>query len=334
MADFIVEEEESAGLPAWMATFADLMSLLMCFFVLLLSFSEMDLEKFKLIAGSMKKAFGVQNEVRVNDIPKGTSVIAREFSPGAPRPTPKNVIRQDSANTTKNSLDNRVRDPGTHDREKSMGDEEKQTASHAVLEKIQNLIEETERDVQKLSDSLREEAENGYVDIESGWRSITIRIREKGSFGSGSAILQPEFVKVMAKLRNVLSGIEGKFAVEGHTDNIPISTRLFPSNWDLSSARALSVAHELLKDNVIDDSRFMIVGYADTKPFVDNTSSENRAANRRVEIVIHQGIDEQTSKELKALEYSDPSLMESLDLEDTTATNPLNKQNPIAQVSP
>ena len=71
-----------AGLPAWMGTFADLMSLLMCFFVLLLSFSEMDVLKFKQIAGSMKFAFGVQNKIEVKDIPKGTSVIAQEFRPG------------------------------------------------------------------------------------------------------------------------------------------------------------------------------------------------------------------------------------------------------------
>ena len=67
------------GLPAWMGTFADLMSLLMCFFVLLLAFSEMDVLKFKQIAGSMKFAFGVQNKIEVKDIPKGTSVIAMEF---------------------------------------------------------------------------------------------------------------------------------------------------------------------------------------------------------------------------------------------------------------
>ena len=81
------------GLPAWMGTFADLMSLLMCFFVLLLSFSEMDVLKFKQIAGSMKFAFGVQNKIEVKDIPKGTSVIAMEFRPGKPDPTPIESIQ-------------------------------------------------------------------------------------------------------------------------------------------------------------------------------------------------------------------------------------------------
>ena len=74
MIDFEGEEEEGGG-AGWLATFADLMSLLMCFFVLLLSFSEMDLAKYKQVAGSMKDAFGVQNEVRAKDIPKGTSIV-------------------------------------------------------------------------------------------------------------------------------------------------------------------------------------------------------------------------------------------------------------------
>ena len=76
-----VEEDEKRAVADWMTTYADLMSLLMCFFVLLLSFSEMDVAKYKQLAGSMKMAFGVQNEVKVKFIPKGTSIIAKEFSP-------------------------------------------------------------------------------------------------------------------------------------------------------------------------------------------------------------------------------------------------------------
>ena len=83
-------------MPGWVMTFADLMSLLMCFFVLLLSFAEMDIEKFKQLSGSMNSAFGVQREIEADQIPKGTSIIAREFSPGQPRQTITNEIRQES----------------------------------------------------------------------------------------------------------------------------------------------------------------------------------------------------------------------------------------------
>lgn len=93
------------GLPGYMGTFADLMSLLMCFFVLLLSFAEMDVQKFKQIAGSMEKAFGVQNILEVKDIPKGTSVIAQEFRPGRPEPTPIDTIMQQTIDMTQTELE-------------------------------------------------------------------------------------------------------------------------------------------------------------------------------------------------------------------------------------
>ena len=87
-------EEEKAGIPAWVVTFADLMSLLMCFFVLLLSFSEIDAQKFKQIAGELSKAFGVQREVPVLEVPMGTSPIFDKFSPAPPEPTVVNEVKQ------------------------------------------------------------------------------------------------------------------------------------------------------------------------------------------------------------------------------------------------
>ena len=82
------QEDDSPGIPAWVMTFADLMSLLMCFFVLLLSFSEIDAMRFKQIAGEMAKAFGVQRDVPALEVPMGTSAVFDKFSPGKPEPTP------------------------------------------------------------------------------------------------------------------------------------------------------------------------------------------------------------------------------------------------------
>lgn len=112
------------GAPAWMATFSDLMSLLMCFFVLLLSFSEMDVLKFKQLAGAMREAFGVQMQIKVEDIPKGTSIIAQEFSPGRPEPTPLNEVRQMTINNDMNTLDVRSREGETSIQERLQGLEE------------------------------------------------------------------------------------------------------------------------------------------------------------------------------------------------------------------
>ena len=103
MADECPKCEE--GLPPWLATFADMMSLLMCFFVLLLSFAEVDAVRFKKMAEAMKDAFGVQREMPFTEVVKGTSVIMKEFSPGKPEPTPLQELKQQTADEEKEHLD-------------------------------------------------------------------------------------------------------------------------------------------------------------------------------------------------------------------------------------
>lgn len=319
------EDEAPAGAPAWMATFADLMSLLMCFFVLLLSFSEMDVNKYKQIAGSMKFAFGVQNKIEVKDIPKGTSIIAREFSPGDPKPTQIKTINQVTADMTKQSL--KVGNPDAPDSEVKKIDAKdlnKEQTKKLLEEKLKSLIAETKKDADKLREILKKEINNGKVDIESKGRSITVRIREKGSFPSGSSNLHPDFAPVMATLSDALKDISGKIAVEGHSDNIPIKSARFKSNWDLSSSRALSVTHELIKNKLLDDNRFMVVGHADTKPHKPNTSAQNRAENRRVEIVIRQGLDEATATSIKDIQRSNPDALNSMDINDDDLSDSLD----------
>jgi len=276
MIDFGEDDEKPTGAPAWMATFADLMSLLMCFFVLLLSFSEMDAQKYKLVAGSMKNAFGIQREVLADENPAGTAEVI------------ENMHQQTSAT-----------DPIELERAE-------------MIEDIEELVLETAEDIKRLEESLREEIDGGFIELESGFRSITIRIKEKGSFDSGSANLQEEFIPVMVKLQQILGTIEGKITVEGHTDNIDISTPRFASNWALSSARALSVGHELLRDDLLEHERFVISGYSDTVPFGTNETVEGRASNRRVEINIRQPITQEVSEGLQTLREFDSELFELL----------------------
>jgi chemotaxis protein MotB len=267
------EEESPSGAPAWMATFADLMSLLMCFFVLLLSFSEMDAQKYKLVAGSMKNAFGIQREVLAIQNPSGTAELTEN-------------MHQQTSET----------DPIEQERTE-------------LLEDIEMLALETAEDIKKLEEGLKEEIEGGFIELESGFRSITIRIKEKGSFDSGSASLQEEFIPVMTKLQNILIDIDGKITVEGHTDDIDISTPRFASNWDLSSARALSVGHELLRYDLLASERFVISGYADTVPFGSNDTVEGRASNRRVEINIRQPVSQEISAGLQELSDDDSGFL-------------------------
>jgi len=264
-----------AGLPPWLATFADLMSLLMCFFVLLLSFSEMDIIKYKQVAGSMKAAFGVQRAVESKIMPKGTSIIAREFSPGKPQPTVINEIRQQTTDEARDNLDWSQADK----KEKGEGEHEKDPEPVPDLQQ------------QFIIDSLQAEVNEGLIEIETEPGTTIIRIQEKGSFPSGQAELTTSFTPILGKIAQVLAQTSGNVYVAGHTDDVPISTARFRSNWELSAARSVTMVHELLELSDINPGRFLVEGHADVDPLASNATPEGRALNRRVEIIVRSKAD-------------------------------------------
>ena len=258
-------KEEDAGAPAWVMTFADLMSLLMCFFVLLLSFSEIDAQKFKQIAGELSKAFGVQREVPVLEVPMGTSPIFDQFSPAPPEPTVVNEVKQTTTD------------------EQPELETLKSPTDVAVESAIQ---EELEKTLEQVRSVLETAIEDGRVNLIQDNHRIIVRVEEKGAFPSGSADLTWEFEGLLLEMADILVQIPGKLTIEGHTDDVPIRTQRFYSNWDLSAARAAAVANALLAEGNLKPARLAVTGLAYTEPRVPNTSSENRAKNRRVEIII------------------------------------------------
>ncbi|MET0093737.1 MAG: flagellar motor protein MotB, partial [Sedimenticola sp.] len=167
------------GLPPWLATFADLMSLLMCFFVLLLSFATIDAVRFKKMAESMKDAFGVQREIPAAEIVMGTSVIKQEFSPSTiPEPSPIDEVRQQTTDVEKQHLDMKE-------------------AMEAAAEQIQ---QEVEQQAAELQEALKEEIDENLVSVETEEARVIIRIQEKGSFPSGTDRLNPGFYDVMDRI--------------------------------------------------------------------------------------------------------------------------------------
>ncbi|MGL4249323.1 MAG: flagellar motor protein MotB [Aeromonas sp.] len=274
------------GLPGYMGTFADLMSLLMCFFVLLLSFAEMDVQKFKQIAGSMEKAFGVQNILEVKDIPKGTSVIAQEFRPGRPEPTPIDTVMQQTIDMTQTELEFL---PGEADQAGGQDNSNgKQTGGETVQE-AQQAQQQSNTLAKALAEKMKDQIQDGAIEIEALGQQIIIRIREKASFPAGSAFLQPQFWPVIRKVATLLKDVPGEITISGHTDNVATEDELFQSNWELSSQRAVAVAHQMIKVPGFDQGRLVVQGMADSQPLVPNTTPENRRMNRRVEISIMQG---------------------------------------------
>lgn len=284
------------GLPMYMATFADLMALLMCFFVLLLAFSEMDVLKFKQIAGSMKFAFGVQNKIEVDDIPKGTSVIALEFRPGRPEPTPIETLQQQTMEITQQVIEFQAGDEDSAGGRKEQRDDMTGGESASNAEELSDIEaaqqasqEQTNQQVKKLAEQLEQQILDGAIELESLGQQIIIRIRENGSFASGSSFLQPRFKPIVQRIGQLLNDVPGEITVTGHTDDIQVSNELHSNNWDLSAQRAVSVATEMVKAQGFDRMRLVVVGHADTKPLVANDSNANRRQNRRVEISIMQG---------------------------------------------
>jgi len=298
------DEEAPAGAPMWMATFADLMSLLMCFFVLILSFSELDVIKYKQIAHSMRDAFGVQQKLELDSIPKGTSIIAQQFSPGKPDPTVLDVVQQETTNQDMNSL--RIGNP---DAEES----DAETVKDLLTEQMQRLMEETQDDADMLRRLLRAEIEAGQVDVENEGRTITVRIREKGSFPTGSSVLDPSFIDVLSRTGDALNQIEGRIAVEGHTDNVPFSNAAYGSNWDLSAKRSVAVAETLLGRSGLAPQRLTVSGFADTRPQASNESWEGRAQNRRVEIVVRQPLEQSQDQLMQEMRQQNPDALDAMD---------------------
>ena len=231
-----MEEEVEEGLPAWMGTFADLMSLLLCFFVLLLSFASVDVMKFEGMVGSMRDAFGVHFE-----------------DPGM------HVAMKDTMLTM-------------HDRQQMS------TYESTVMESLKGRLQKITSHTQVA----------GSVEIQSGRRGIVIRVDGDLLFRPGSAEVHPQSMVFLDEMSAVLRQYPYDITVEGHADKGPPNRASFPSNFHLSSARALSTLMYLIDAGGIPAQRMAATGYGDTRPLKPNTSAANRAKNRRVEFVVHR----------------------------------------------
>lgn len=264
-----------AGAPTWIVTFADLMSLLLTFFVLLLSFSVMEVDKFKKIAGAMSDAFGLQT------MDRKSGIIELDGSPAAgaskhvvPIPIPEMEITDQVGPDEKNA---------------DKGDEEPVAP---VPDKAAEKAKQTFNDLQTV---MAHEIASDVMDIMRAGNVTVVRFPDKVSFPSGSGEFKDGFLPILTKFLSVLEESEGSILISGHTDDIPISTDQYRSNWDLSASRATSVAHYILEYTDIDPGRITVQGFADSRPLVPNTNFDSRSKNRRVEITIQSVSNEPTN---------------------------------------
>jgi len=153
------------------------------------------------------------------------------------------------------------------------------------LEQSNTALEQKNEDYQKMSQALAADTAAGVVEIANLSGLVTIRLPEKLLFAPGSAGIKPAGKAELKKVAAAMKGVSGRvFYVAGNTDNKPIKTRQFPSNWELSTARALAVVHYFIKDEGVDPHILGVAGYAQYHPIASNDTAEGRAKNRRIDI--------------------------------------------------
>jgi len=219
------------GAPAWMSTFSDMTTLLLTFFILLISMANFDPVKISNLFESLQGAFGIMETFPtipihpIVDIPKKT------------------------------------------------GDEQKKKQSLKDAEKIKTVIKD-----KKLDEAVK---------VEVTEKGIAIMLRDPVGFASGSADLKDQGKEILKDISDVIKNNPSlKVRVEGHTDDVPIHSNRYNSNWELSSARSLSVVQLLAGNTGIQPQNMSAVGYGEYRPIVPNNSPENRSKNRRIQIFV------------------------------------------------
>lgn len=255
LARAVRKGRNNRGAPAWLVTFADLATLLLTFFILLLSFAEMDVEKYRAMANSMAVAFGSSNVV-AQDIGGSPITLVESDTVSLPEPT-------DTLEDQPELIDERAEQSDI------------QQIQPGVIDLASRLITELEPEVAAQT-----------LNVNYDEDQVVIRFSEEATFRSGDASIKPEMIPIIERVVEVLSACTGDVVVSGHTDNRPITSDRYRSNWDLSAARAVSVVHELVLSRDIEAGRVVAAGRAETRPLADNSTPENRALNRRVEIAI------------------------------------------------
>lgn len=265
------EDTPSPGAPAWMATFSDLMNLLLCFFVMLFAMSSIEEAKLQEFVAAMNNTFSVFDG--------GASAIGDGF-------LISNGVSQ------LNELDQYINSTGKTADSETDGDDfnEFEMSPEAMEEILQDqMLKENEERVEEMEEALRE---NDIADeVEVSFTAQYVKLTMNGGllFDSGSAQLKDDAKLIIDKVGLMLEryGNAGSIEIEGHTDNVPMKSAQYPSNEELSSARALSVFYYLLDTTSLNPINLKHAGMGERVPIADNATPEGRSRNRRVEILIY-----------------------------------------------
>lgn len=255
------EPEKDVG-DRWLLTYSDLITLLMIFFVVLYSISKVDANKFQAIAESLNRALGGGTPARmeISNTISGPQMLATgNPTTDSSSAGPKNQEEVPSGNGT-----NKNQGQGNADQE------------NMTIEGIKAKLDKFAKD-NNIQTTLVSSVEE---------RGLVVSIHDTLLFDSGKADITPRAHQILGMVGSVLAATPNYIKVEGHTDNVPISTSQFPSNWELSVIRATNVVQLLISEGHILAERLSATGYGEYRPVAVNGNDEGRARNRRVDLVI------------------------------------------------
>jgi len=259
------EAEKDNG-ERWLLTYSDLITLLMIFFVVLYSMSKVDAERFQAVAESLNKALGggVPAKIEMAKSPVGPSL----FQTG----TPSSTTTVPGKGTDPNNTAHTNQDAKGENKNIGQGNAD---AENMSIEGIKAKLDKFASDngIQaKLVSSIEE-------------RGLVVSIQETLLFESGSADVTTRARQILGNITTVLASAPNQIRVEGHTDNLPIHTTQFPSNWELSVIRSTNVV-EILQNAGITPSRLSAVGYGEYRPIASNENADGQGRNRRIDLII------------------------------------------------
>lgn len=234
----------------WLITYSDLITLLLIFFIVMYAMSKIDVAKYEVLAQSLHQQFA-----------KGDSVLEKHSGPAGD-------LRQGT-----DTLPSVEPTPSPSPSPTSNAQAQREAELQDLLTKVNQYIQENNLQAQVAAGDIQ--------------RGVVIKLNDMVLFDLGKADLKTASLPILDKLASLFRALDTKVSIEGHTDNLPLQTGSFyKDNWGLSQARSVSVVRYLLSTPGMNDNMFVSSAYADTMPVAPNDTEENRAKNRRVEIVV------------------------------------------------
>lgn len=271
--------EEHVNLERWLVSYADFMTLLFCVFTVLYAISVVDKNKMQDVARSVARAMGLGGpyEARIEssgDLDRGGVMEGTE-----------GILDKSGKDVFPDLMFKRVAKREKIDNVEEYDYDQVKNKNEAASRRIK-----MEQVAAMLESGIKEELGAPYsteISIKAvPGLGVKINLPETLTFKSGEAEIRASIYPALDKIGKVLERVNNEVVIEGHTDNIPISSARFPSNWELSSARSSAVLHYLLKKFDLSPMRFSAAGYGEFRPLAPNNSEENRSKNRRATIII------------------------------------------------